>query len=174
MQGFPSKHTPMQMPTNQIKSSGIWVLTITIFYTKLYIHIRIHTERETDWQTDRHKQSKAAIASAWTFYMPGHNLAVNTSLPLNWPKSAPGFWTTLYAQQTAASFDLHTKSQPEPQILIFLTICLLLVCALSQLLGEHRLPRGDQRGSACSSLWSSFSQRINICTLSSSLCRWAS
>lgn len=29
------------------------------------------------------------------------------------------------------------------------------------------------RRSACSSLWSSFSQWINICMLSSSLCRWA-
>lgn len=131
----------------------------------LYIYIKIYIYIS--------ELTRAAVTSAWTSFMPGYNTAVNTSLLLNWPKSAPGFQTSLHAPRTPASFDLHTEPRPGPRLLIFLTICLLLVCTLSQLLGEHRLPRGDQRGSACSSLWSSFSQWINICTLSSSLCRWA-
>lgn len=144
-----------------IKSLDVWVWTRTdfLFHGVFFFYIV--------------ELTRAAVTSAWTSFMPGHNSAVNTSLLLNWPKSAPGFQTSLHAPRTPASFDLHTKPRPEPRLLIFLTICLLLVCTLSQLLGEHRLPRGDQRGSACSSLWSSFSQRINICTLSSSLCRWA-
>lgn len=81
----------------------------------------------------------------------------------NKKKAAPS------SSQTSSSFDLLTEPRPEPELLILRHICLLLICILSQLLGEYHLPRGDQRSSACSSLWSSFSPRINICTLPSFL-----
>lgn len=163
MQGPRSKHIAMPLPMNQILRCLSLSQNCRFYSWWLFFVFFIYITELT----------KTAITSAWTSFMPGHNSAVNTSLLLNWPKSAHGFQTSFHVLQTPASFDLQTKPRPEPQLLIFLTICLLLVCTLSQLLGEQRLPRGDQQGSACSSLWSSFSQRINICTLSSSLCRWA-
>lgn len=52
-------------------------------------------------------------------FIPGHNLPVNTSLLVNWFKSAPGFQPSLHAQQTPAHSDLRAEPWPQTSAIDF-------------------------------------------------------
>lgn len=75
--GPSSDRTPMPLPMNPFLRCRVWTRTEFFFFLWWFFFLCI-TEL-----------TRAAVTSAWTPFMPGHNSAVNTSLLLNWPKSAP-------------------------------------------------------------------------------------